>query len=91
MAELVHAAPLLCIKAILLYTQHVRFIATTRLPPIGYRLTNKQELLEYFVLALPVNRNNSIKLFASTSLHTSAGTNYNLAGILWQYRWGGGL
>ena len=42
-------------------------------------------------LAVPVNRNNSIKLFASTSLHTSAGTNYNLGGILWQYRWGGGL
>ena len=42
-------------------------------------------------LAVPVNRNNSIKLFANTSIHTSAGTNYNLGGILWQYRWGGGL
>lgn len=42
-------------------------------------------------LALPVNRSNSIKLFASTSVHTSIGSNFNLAGIVWQYRWGGGL
>jgi hypothetical protein len=42
-------------------------------------------------LALPVNRNNSIKLFASGSLHTSAGTQFDLVGIVWQYRWGGGL
>jgi hypothetical protein len=42
-------------------------------------------------LALPVNRNNSIKLFASTGLHTSAGSNFDLVGILWQYRWGSGL
>ena len=39
-------------------------------------------------LALPVNRNNSIKLYGSTSLHTSAGTQYDLLGIVWQYRWG---
>lgn len=42
-------------------------------------------------LAVPVNRNNSIKLFASTPIHTSAGGDYDLAGILWQYRWGQGL
>ena len=42
-------------------------------------------------LALPVNRNNSIKLFASSSVHTSAGSDFNLVGILWQYRWGQGL
>jgi hypothetical protein len=42
-------------------------------------------------LALPVNRNNSIKLYGSTSLHTSAGTKYDLLGIVWQYRWGGGM
>lgn len=39
-------------------------------------------------LAIPVNRNNSIKLFGSTSLHTSAGTGFDLIGIVWQYRWG---
>jgi hypothetical protein len=42
-------------------------------------------------LALPVNRNNSIKLYASTGLQTTAGTDYTLVGILWQYRWGQGL
>lgn len=42
-------------------------------------------------LALPVNRNNSIKLFASTPLHTTAGGDFDLLGLLWQHRWGGGL
>ena len=42
-------------------------------------------------LALPVNRNNSIKLFASSSVHTRSGSDYNLGGIVWQYRWGNGL
>lgn len=42
-------------------------------------------------LALPVNRNNSVKLTASRSLHTAAGTEFDLVGIVWQYRWGRGL
>jgi hypothetical protein len=42
-------------------------------------------------LALPVNRNNSIKLFASTGVQTIAGTDFKLVGIVWQYRWGQGL
>jgi hypothetical protein len=42
-------------------------------------------------LALPVNRNNSIKLYGSTGIYTSAGTDFNMVGIVWQYRWGGGL
>jgi hypothetical protein len=42
-------------------------------------------------LALPVNRKNSIKLFASSSVSTSSGSDFNLFGIVWQYRWGGGL
>lgn len=42
-------------------------------------------------LALPVNRNNSIKLFASTRIYTSIGNDYDLTGIVWQYRWGSGL
>lgn len=41
--------------------------------------------------ALPVNRNNSIKLYASTGVHTTVGNDYDLVGALWQYRWGGGL
>ncbi|MCW8932790.1 MAG: hypothetical protein OQL19_21445 [Gammaproteobacteria bacterium] len=42
-------------------------------------------------LALPINRNNSIKLFASSSIHTRVGGDIDLAGFAWQYRWGGGL
>jgi len=42
-------------------------------------------------LALPVNRNNSVKLYGSTSLHTRRGSESDLVGIAWQHRWGGGL
>jgi hypothetical protein len=42
-------------------------------------------------LALPVDRNNSIKLYASTGVSTRTGSHYNLGGIAWQYRWGAGL
>jgi hypothetical protein len=42
-------------------------------------------------LAFPVNRNNSIKLTASTGIRTSIGTDFDLVGIIWQYRWGSGL
>jgi hypothetical protein len=42
-------------------------------------------------LALPVNRKNSIKLHASSGVHTYTGTDYGLIGIIWQYRWGHGL
>jgi hypothetical protein len=42
-------------------------------------------------LALPVNRHNSIKLFSSTPIKTSTGSDYDLFGIFWQYRWGSEL
>lgn len=42
-------------------------------------------------LALPVNRNNSVKIFASSGVHTSTGSDFDLVGIVWQVRWGGGL
>ena len=42
-------------------------------------------------LALPVDRKNSIKLYASTGVSTRTGSDYNLGGIAWQYRWGDGL
>jgi hypothetical protein len=42
-------------------------------------------------LALPVNRNNSVKLYASTGVETRIGSDFNLAGVVWQHRWGGGL
>ena len=42
-------------------------------------------------LALPVNRNNSVKLYANTGTHTSTGTDFDMVGIVWQFRWGAGL
>jgi hypothetical protein len=43
------------------------------------------------MFSMPVNRNNSIKIFSSTGVITRYGTEYDLAGISWQYRWGNGL
>lgn len=40
-------------------------------------------------LALPVNRQNSIKLYASTGVSTRFGDDFDLIGVGWQYRWGG--
>lgn len=42
-------------------------------------------------LAIPVDRNSSIKLYASSGLTLRAGTDFDILGIAWQYRWGGGL
>ena len=42
-------------------------------------------------LAFPVNRENSIKLYASSGVAARTGDSYDLIGVAWQYRWGGGL
>jgi hypothetical protein len=42
-------------------------------------------------LALPVDRANSIKLYASSGVAARTGDSFDLVGIAWQYRWGGGL
>ena len=42
-------------------------------------------------LALPVDRQNSIKLHASTGVSTRTGTSFKIGGIAWQHRWGAGL
>lgn len=39
-------------------------------------------------LALPVDRRNSVKLYASDGVHTSSGNDSTQLGILWQHRWG---
>lgn len=44
-----------------------------------------------FTLALPVNRQHSIKLFGNSGVSTRTGNNYDALGIAWQYRWGGGI
>ncbi|MBL0168447.1 MAG: transporter [Propionivibrio sp.] len=42
-------------------------------------------------LAFPVDAKNSVKLYASSGVSARTDNNYNLFGIAWQYRWGGGL
>ena len=42
-------------------------------------------------LAFPVDRYNSIKLNFSSGASARTGNNYDLYGIAWQHRWGGGL
>jgi hypothetical protein len=42
-------------------------------------------------LAFPVDVRNSIKFYASTGVSARTGNSYDLVGIAWQYRWGGGI
>ena len=42
-------------------------------------------------LVFPVNACNSVKLYGSSGVSARTGNNYDLIGIAWQYRWGGGL
>ena len=42
-------------------------------------------------LAFPVDIHNSIKLYASSGVSDRTGNSFDLIGIAWQYRWGGGL
>jgi hypothetical protein len=39
----------------------------------------------------PVDRHNSVKLYASSGVSARTGNSYDLIGIAWQHRWGGGL
>jgi hypothetical protein len=41
--------------------------------------------------AWPVDRYNSIKLYASEGVSVRVGEDFRTVGIAWQYRWGGGL
>ena len=42
-------------------------------------------------LALPINRYNSVKLYGSTDVYSKTGSEFDVLGIVWQFRWGGGL
>jgi hypothetical protein len=42
-------------------------------------------------VAFPIDRANSVKVYLSSGLYARTGNEYDLAGIAWQYRWGGGL
>jgi hypothetical protein len=42
-------------------------------------------------VSLPVDKYNSVKLYASSGVSDRTGNSYDLVGIAWQHRWGGGL
>jgi hypothetical protein len=42
-------------------------------------------------LAFPVDRYRSVKFYASNGVSARTGNNYDLVGVAWQTRWGGGL
>jgi hypothetical protein len=42
-------------------------------------------------LSFPVNRQNSIKIFGNTVVHSRTESFFDTIGIAWQYRWGEGL
>jgi len=54
----------------------------------GKRLENGRVGL---TLALPINPHNSLKIYGSTGVYAKTGGEYDLVGIVWQLRWGGGL
>ena len=41
--------------------------------------------------AFPIDVRNSVKLYASSGVSARTGNNFDLFGIAWQYRWGGGI
>jgi hypothetical protein len=42
-------------------------------------------------VAFPLSIHNSLKLHLSTGVSTRTGSDYDVAGLIWQYRWGKGL
>ncbi|MGR9036066.1 MAG: transporter, partial [Gammaproteobacteria bacterium] len=42
-------------------------------------------------LALPVSRHHSLKLYGSTGIYSRTGSDFDIVGIAWQYRWGEGF
>jgi hypothetical protein len=57
----------------------------------GIKGDNEQENVRVgMTLALPLDRQNSIKLNASTGVYTRTGTEFSVFGVAWQYRWGTG-
>lgn len=42
-------------------------------------------------VAVPIDRNNSVKFNASSGISTRTGSNFDTVGVAWQYRWGAGI
>ena len=42
-------------------------------------------------ISYPVDKHNAIRLTGSTGVYSRTNTSYDMVGVSWQYRWGGGL
>jgi hypothetical protein len=57
----------------------------------GVKSDNEQAITRAgLTVALPIDRQNSLKLSASTGITTRTGSELTAVGIAWQYRWGDG-
>lgn len=58
----------------------------------GTSISGSQENWRYgSTFSYPINKHNSIRLTGSTGGYSRTNNSYDLYGISWQYRWGGGL
>jgi hypothetical protein len=58
----------------------------------GNPISSSQENWRFgTTMSYPVNKHNSIRLSASTGAYSRTSNSYDLYGISWQYRFGGGL
>ena len=53
--------------------------------------TQPQNLRLGATLAVPINKYNSVKLYATQGAYSRVGGNFTTAGIAWQFPWGGGF
>jgi hypothetical protein len=92
-------APFYAVQAHVLYTFHSGiwmaldgvYFAGGHTALNGVKSDNQQvNTRAGFTVALPVDRNNSLKLSASTGITTRTGSEFSAIGIAWQYRWGAG-
>ncbi len=58
----------------------------------GVRNDDRQENTRVgATVAFPIDRHNSIKIYASTGATARTGSDFTTVGFAWQFRWGGGL
>jgi hypothetical protein len=58
----------------------------------GVRKNDLQESSRVgLTVSVPIGRHNSIKFYAHTGISVRTGSDFDVGGLAWQYRWGGGL
>ena len=58
----------------------------------GLTINSSQENWRFgSTLSYPIDKHNAIRLTGSTGVYSRTNTSYDMLGISWQYRWGGGL